>query len=52
MDTDKSVVTARGKELYRLGGGGQREEGNGDICNVSTIKIKNKMFESSDYRVP
>ena len=39
IDTDNSVVMARGKEGKGLGGGGQRVR-KGDVCIASTIKIK------------
>ena len=42
MDTDNSVVKARGKG-QGLGGGGQRGR-NGDICNSVNNKNKEKNF--------
>lgn len=57
MDTDQSVVMARGKELVGTGQryrvffckGSEEEEGNGASVIVLTIKVKFKKKELEKY---
>ena len=44
IDTDGSVVKARGTGVKGLGGGGQKGGGKGDLCN----SVNNKIFLKLD----
>lgn len=50
MNIDNSVLMARGKGGWGLGGGGQRVGGNGGICNCVHNKSKGEKSKLATIR--